>query len=90
MLIYLFVHSSYAICEELIFLIWFLIIATQLSIYSLNNKFIILADGKRLASIGIDDNHTIVLWDWKKGEKLSAVRQEFTYALKPVPRFTIK
>ncbi|OXB55335.1 hypothetical protein ASZ78_002506 [Callipepla squamata] len=32
------------------------------------------ADGKRLASVGIDDNHTIVLWDWKKGEKLSAVR----------------
>ncbi|KAL8169064.1 UNVERIFIED_CONTAM: Echinoderm microtubule-associated protein-like 5 [Gekko kuhli] len=33
-----------------------------------------LADGKRLASVGIDDNHTIVLWDWRKGEKLSAVR----------------
>ncbi|OXB75363.1 UNVERIFIED_CONTAM: hypothetical protein H355_009517 [Colinus virginianus] len=33
------------------------------------------ADGKRLASVGIDDNHTVVLWDWKKGEKLSAVRE---------------
>uniref|UniRef100_G1KN37 EMAP like 5 n=1 Tax=Anolis carolinensis TaxID=28377 RepID=G1KN37_ANOCA len=32
------------------------------------------ADGKRLTSVGIDDNHTIVLWDWKKGEKLSAAR----------------
>ncbi|KAG7466406.1 hypothetical protein MATL_G00164500 [Megalops atlanticus] len=32
------------------------------------------ADGKRLASVGLDDNHTIVLWDWRKGEKLSAVR----------------
>nr|XP_034963441.1 echinoderm microtubule-associated protein-like 5 isoform X5 [Zootoca vivipara] len=32
------------------------------------------ADGKRLASVGIDDNHTIVLWDWRKGEKLSSVR----------------
>ncbi|XP_031213616.1 echinoderm microtubule-associated protein-like 5 isoform X5 [Mastomys coucha] len=32
------------------------------------------ADGKRLASVGIDDNHTIVLWDWKKGEKLSVTR----------------
>uniref|UniRef100_A0A8C4SLW8 EMAP like 5 n=1 Tax=Erpetoichthys calabaricus TaxID=27687 RepID=A0A8C4SLW8_ERPCA len=32
------------------------------------------ADGKRLASVGLDDNHTIVLWDWKKGEKLSAIR----------------
>ncbi|KAJ8792129.1 hypothetical protein J1605_019980 [Eschrichtius robustus] len=33
-----------------------------------------IADGKRLASVGIDDSHTIVLWDWKKGEKLSIAR----------------
>ncbi|XP_036887500.1 echinoderm microtubule-associated protein-like 5 isoform X3 [Sturnira hondurensis] len=32
------------------------------------------ADGKRLASVGIDDGHTVVLWDWKRGEKLSATR----------------
>ncbi|KFO18258.1 Echinoderm microtubule-associated protein-like 5 [Fukomys damarensis] len=32
------------------------------------------ADGKRLASVGIDDSHTLVLWDWKKGEKLSIAR----------------
>lgn len=32
------------------------------------------ADGKRLASVGLDDNHTVVLWDWRKGEKLSAMR----------------
>nr|XP_040055346.1 echinoderm microtubule-associated protein-like 5 isoform X5 [Gasterosteus aculeatus aculeatus] len=32
------------------------------------------ADGKRLASVGLDDNHTIVLWDWRKGEKLSTMR----------------
>ncbi|XP_041098083.1 echinoderm microtubule-associated protein-like 5, partial [Polyodon spathula] len=32
------------------------------------------ADGKCVASVGLDDNHTIVLWDWKKGEKLSAIR----------------
>nr|XP_035941418.1 echinoderm microtubule-associated protein-like 5 isoform X1 [Halichoerus grypus] len=32
------------------------------------------ADGKRLASVGIDDSHTVVLWDWKKGEKLSVAR----------------
>ncbi|XP_057714633.1 echinoderm microtubule-associated protein-like 5 isoform X2 [Corythoichthys intestinalis] len=31
------------------------------------------ADGKRLASVGLDDNHTIVLWDWRKGEKLSVM-----------------
>uniref|UniRef100_A0A671RXC3 Echinoderm microtubule-associated protein-like 5 n=1 Tax=Sinocyclocheilus anshuiensis TaxID=1608454 RepID=A0A671RXC3_9TELE len=32
------------------------------------------ADGKRLASVGLDDNHTIVLWEWRKGEKLSTIR----------------
>ncbi|XP_033874936.2 echinoderm microtubule-associated protein-like 6 isoform X2 [Acipenser ruthenus] len=32
------------------------------------------ADGKSLVSIGIDDNHTIVIWDWKKGEKLATAR----------------
>ncbi|EHB11852.1 Echinoderm microtubule-associated protein-like 5, partial [Heterocephalus glaber] len=32
------------------------------------------ADGKRLASVGIDDSHTVVLWDWKKGDKLSIAR----------------
>ncbi|XP_038631944.1 echinoderm microtubule-associated protein-like 5 isoform X6 [Scyliorhinus canicula] len=32
------------------------------------------ADGKRLVSVGLDENHTIVLWEWKKGEKLSSVR----------------
>ncbi|KAK1339420.1 hypothetical protein QTO34_020103 [Cnephaeus nilssonii] len=32
------------------------------------------ADGKRLASVGIDESHTVVLWDWKKGEKLSIAR----------------
>lgn len=32
------------------------------------------ADGKRLASVGLDDDHTIVLWDWRKGEKLSTMR----------------
>uniref|UniRef100_A0A803SL06 EMAP like 6 n=1 Tax=Anolis carolinensis TaxID=28377 RepID=A0A803SL06_ANOCA len=32
------------------------------------------ADGKCLASIGLDDNHTIVLWDWKKGEKMAATK----------------
>ncbi|KAK7103893.1 echinoderm microtubule-associated protein-like 6 [Littorina saxatilis] len=32
------------------------------------------ADGKRLASVGLDDNHSIVIWDWKKGEKLATTR----------------
>ena len=31
-------------------------------------------DGKKLASVGIDDNHIIVVWDWKKGEKLATTR----------------
>ncbi|XP_039593751.1 echinoderm microtubule-associated protein-like 6 isoform X2 [Polypterus senegalus] len=32
------------------------------------------ADGKSLVSVGIDDNHSIVVWDWKKGEKLATAR----------------
>ncbi|KAI1896973.1 hypothetical protein AGOR_G00100430 [Albula goreensis] len=32
------------------------------------------ADGKSLISIGIDDNHTLVIWEWKKGEKLATAR----------------
>ncbi|XP_006814808.2 echinoderm microtubule-associated protein-like 6, partial [Saccoglossus kowalevskii] len=31
-------------------------------------------DGKKLASVGLDDNHTIVIWDWKKGAKLATTR----------------
>lgn len=75
MIVYLFVCYSYNIYDVIIF---FNMVSyycnVMLSIYSLNRKFIFLADGKRLASVGVDDNHTIVLWDWKKGEKLSAVR----------------
>lgn len=33
-----------------------------------------LADGKSLVSVGVDDHHTIVVWDWKKGEKLATAR----------------
>ncbi|XP_064621338.1 echinoderm microtubule-associated protein-like 6 [Lineus longissimus] len=32
------------------------------------------ADGRKLASVGLDDNHVIVVWDWKKGEKLATTR----------------
>ncbi|KAM9714304.1 echinoderm microtubule-associated protein-like 5 isoform 3-T3 [Dama dama] len=32
------------------------------------------ADGRRLASAGLDDGHTVVLWDWKRGERLSVTR----------------
>ncbi|XP_071162130.1 echinoderm microtubule-associated protein-like 6 [Mytilus edulis] len=31
-------------------------------------------DGKKLASVGLDDNHLIVVWDWRKGEKLASTR----------------
>ncbi|KAL1006209.1 hypothetical protein UPYG_G00069270 [Umbra pygmaea] len=31
-------------------------------------------DGKTLVSVAIDDCHSIVLWDWKKGEKLAKAR----------------
>eukprot|EP00794_Sanderia_malayensis_P020047 gene20047-22014_t len=31
-------------------------------------------DGRKLASVGLDDNHCIVVWDWRKGEKLATTR----------------
>ncbi|CAF1543885.1 unnamed protein product, partial [Adineta ricciae] len=31
-------------------------------------------DGKRLATVGLDDYKTIVIWEWKKGEKLASQR----------------
>ena len=31
-------------------------------------------DGKRLASVGLDNDHSIVVWSWKKGEKLATTR----------------
>lgn len=32
------------------------------------------ADGKSLVSVGIDEFHSIVIWDWKKGERLAKAR----------------
>nr|XP_020441832.1 echinoderm microtubule-associated protein-like 6 isoform X2 [Monopterus albus] len=32
------------------------------------------ADGKSLVSVGVDDAHSIVVWDWKRGEKLATAR----------------
>ncbi|KAG7257658.1 hypothetical protein CRUP_015754, partial [Coryphaenoides rupestris] len=31
-------------------------------------------DGKTLVSVGIDEDHSIVVWDWKKGERLAKAR----------------
>ncbi|UJR29986.1 hypothetical protein I4U23_017533 [Adineta vaga] len=31
-------------------------------------------NGKRLATVGLDDYRTIVIWEWKKGEKLASQR----------------
>uniref|UniRef100_UPI003AAE605C echinoderm microtubule-associated protein-like 6 n=1 Tax=Centroberyx gerrardi TaxID=166262 RepID=UPI003AAE605C len=31
-------------------------------------------DGKSLVSVGIDECHSIVIWDWKKGERLAKAR----------------
>jgi len=31
-------------------------------------------DGKKLASVGLDDYHTICVWSWRKGEKLASTR----------------
>lgn len=36
--------------------------------------FYLQADGRKLASVGLDDNHCVVVWDWKSGEKLATTR----------------
>ena len=45
-------------------------------LYLLCSSFVILSvgDGKKLTSVGQDDDHCIVVWDWKKGEKLASTR----------------
>lgn len=35
---------------------------------------VILGDGKKLVFVGLDDNYCIVVWDWRKGEKLVIIR----------------
>uniref|UniRef100_A0A8C1S5M0 EMAP like 6 n=1 Tax=Cyprinus carpio TaxID=7962 RepID=A0A8C1S5M0_CYPCA len=37
------------------------------------------ADGKSLVSVGIDEDHSIVIWDWKKGEKLAKSRNKLFF-----------
>ncbi|XP_068183951.1 echinoderm microtubule-associated protein-like 6 isoform X2 [Antennarius striatus] len=32
------------------------------------------ADGRSLVSVGVDDGHSVVVWDWKRGEKLATAR----------------
>ena len=53
--------------------------SSKFSILALNDneislKLYLKGDGKKLASIGLDDNHTLVVWDWKKGEKMATTR----------------
>ncbi|XP_040207585.1 echinoderm microtubule-associated protein-like 6 isoform X1 [Rana temporaria] len=50
------------------------------------------ADGKCLVSIGLDDNHTIVYWDWKKGEKIATTRghKDKIFVVKCNPHHTDK
>lgn len=31
-------------------------------------------DGKRLATVGLDNDHSIVVWAWRKGEKMATTR----------------
>ncbi|OAF70064.1 hypothetical protein A3Q56_02173 [Intoshia linei] len=49
-----------------------------------SSKFDIYADGKLLASVGLDDDHTIVVWDWRKGECVASTKghKDKIYALK--------
>ena len=42
--------------------------------YSFTFSFLFKGDGKKLASVGLDDDHCIVVWDWRKGSKLAETR----------------
>ena len=44
-----------------------------------------VGDGKRLATIGLDDNHSIVVWDWRKGEKLATTRYVVSLSASQIP-----
>ena len=50
------------------------------------------SDGKKLASVGLDDNHCICVWDWKKGEKLATTRghKDKIFCIKWNPHFQEK
>ena len=37
-------------------------------------QFLNKGDGKKLASVGLDDNHSICVWAWRTGEKLATTR----------------
>jgi WD40 repeat protein len=39
-----------------------------------NLYFWIADDGKKLASVGLDDYHMICVWNWRKGEVLATTR----------------
>jgi len=49
-----------------------------LFIFFINNT----ENGKWLASVGLDDYRTIVIWDWKKGEKLGSQRFFYNFHIK--------
>ena len=36
--------------------------------------FVIPGDGRKLADVGFDDDHSICIWDWKREEKLASTR----------------
>ena len=50
------------------------------------------SDGKKLASVGLDDNHCICVWDWRKGEKLATTRghKDKIFCIKWNPHFQEK
>eukprot|EP00043_Microstomoeca_roanoka_P006737 m.65510 g.65510 ORF g.65510 m.65510 type:complete len:1912 (-) comp13543_c0_seq2:42-5777(-) len=50
-------------------------------------------DGKRIASVGLDNDHTIILWDWAKGIQLATTRGHkdkiFSIGVNPIKSNTI-
>lgn len=47
---------------------------SEVDLLTWNNVELVTGDGKKLADVGLDDDHSICIWDWKKEEKLASTR----------------
>ena len=61
-----FKHSLEILCEELVY--------KQGTMIRIVTVCCFIGDGEKLADVGLDDDHCICIWNWKKEEKLATTR----------------
>lgn len=61
-----FKHSLEILCEELVY--------KQGTMIRIVTVWCFIGDGEKLADVGLDDDHCICIWNWKKEEKLATTR----------------